>query len=200
MGKFILKNMQRKIPKFDRYGNKIKYEYKDDWKVINRETNKVEITGRFIPDQSKSPDVVFSSNRKLYIEHEAFMLHDLVCILKNLGDIDTLMKMRIYNIFSQLISQISYGNMWVFPRKDSPCFGIACTEEWEKYADIPKDYDGENPLGNTTHIVSKSKKRTKPKRNPISGRVRQNVLMRDNYSCQICGATTKDGAKLTSIM
>lgn len=30
----------------------------------------------------------------------------------------------------------------------------------------------------------------------ISGRVRQNVLMRDNYTCQICGATVKDGAKL----
>ena len=33
-------------------------------------------------------------------------------------------------------------------------------------------------------------------RKPISGRVRQNVLMRDNYTCQICGATVKDGAKL----
>ena len=38
---------------------------------------------------------------------------------------------------------------------------------------------------------------TAPKtRKPISGRVRQNVLMRDNYTCQICGATVKDGAKL----
>ena len=38
---------------------------------------------------------------------------------------------------------------------------------------------------------------TKPKRNRrISGRVRQNVLMRDNYTCQICGATVGDGAKL----
>ena len=33
-------------------------------------------------------------------------------------------------------------------------------------------------------------------RNLISGTVRQNVLMRDNYTCQICGATVKDGAKL----
>lgn len=30
----------------------------------------------------------------------------------------------------------------------------------------------------------------------ISGTTRQNVLMRDNYTCQICGATVKDGAKL----
>lgn len=37
---------------------------------------------------------------------------------------------------------------------------------------------------------------TKPKRISIKGTVRQNVLMRDNYTCQICGATVKDGAKL----
>ena len=30
----------------------------------------------------------------------------------------------------------------------------------------------------------------------ISGTTRQNVLMRDKYTCQICGATVKDGAKL----
>ena len=34
------------------------------------------------------------------------------------------------------------------------------------------------------------------KRRLISGTTRQNVLMRDNYTCQICGATVKDGAKL----
>jgi len=33
-------------------------------------------------------------------------------------------------------------------------------------------------------------------RKPIKGTTRQNVLMRDNYTCQICGATVKDGAKL----
>lgn len=44
---------------------------------------------------------------------------------------------------------------------------------------------------------------TEPKKSPqskktrgISGTIRQNVLMRDNYTCQICGATVKDGAKL----
>ena len=36
----------------------------------------------------------------------------------------------------------------------------------------------------------------KNKRRAISGKTRQNVLMRDNYTCQICGATVKDGAKL----
>ena len=36
----------------------------------------------------------------------------------------------------------------------------------------------------------------KYKRRAISGTTRQNVLMRDNYTCQICGATVKDGAKL----
>ena len=39
-------------------------------------------------------------------------------------------------------------------------------------------------------------KKVKLRKKPISGRVRQNVLMRDDYSCQICGATVKDGAKL----
>lgn len=36
----------------------------------------------------------------------------------------------------------------------------------------------------------------KNKRKAISGTTRQNVLMRDNYTCQICGATVNDGAKL----
>lgn len=34
------------------------------------------------------------------------------------------------------------------------------------------------------------------KRRPISGVTRQNVLMRDNYTCQICGRTIKDGVSL----
>lgn len=42
-----------------------------------------------------------------------------------------------------------------------------------------------------------TKKVKKPNsRRLISGTTRQNVLMRDNYTCQICGATVKDGAKL----
>ena len=39
-------------------------------------------------------------------------------------------------------------------------------------------------------------KKVKNSRRLISGTTRQNVLMRDNYTCQICGATVKDGAKL----
>lgn len=41
-----------------------------------------------------------------------------------------------------------------------------------------------------------TKKVKSNKRRLISGTTRQNVLMRDNYTCQICGATVKDGAKL----
>ena len=41
-----------------------------------------------------------------------------------------------------------------------------------------------------------TKKVKKSNRRSISGTTRQNVLMRDNYTCQICGATVKDGAKL----
>ena len=41
-----------------------------------------------------------------------------------------------------------------------------------------------------------TKKVRKSSRRLISGTTRQNVLMRDNYTCQICGATVKDGAKL----
>lgn len=43
------------------------------------------------------------------------------------------------------------------------------------------------------------KRKDKPSisiRKNIKGTIRQNVLMRDNYTCQICGATVKDGAKL----
>ena len=42
----------------------------------------------------------------------------------------------------------------------------------------------------------KPNKGTYNKRRVISGTTRQNVLMRDNYTCQICGATVKNGAKL----
>ena len=42
----------------------------------------------------------------------------------------------------------------------------------------------------------KPNKGTYKKGRLISGTTRQNVLMRDNYTCQICGATVKDGAKL----
>lgn len=45
-------------------------------------------------------------------------------------------------------------------------------------------------------LRSKSKKKNKSKRRLVSGKTRQNVFMRDKYTCQICGATVKDGAKL----
>lgn len=48
---------------------------------------------------------------------------------------------------------------------------------------------------NTIEKPNRQNNKKKPNR-VISGRVRQNVLMRDNYTCQICGATVKDGAKL----
>ena len=45
-------------------------------------------------------------------------------------------------------------------------------------------------------LSSNKKKKKKTKRRNISGNVRQDVFMRDKYTCQICGATVKDGAKL----
>ena len=52
-------------------------------------------------------------------------------------------------------------------------------------------------LGIEYFILWTDTKKVKPNsRRLISGTTRQNVLMRDNYTCQICGATVKDGAKL----
>lgn len=42
----------------------------------------------------------------------------------------------------------------------------------------------------------KSRKKNKSKRRLISGKKRHAVFARDNYRCQICGATVDDGAKL----
>lgn len=42
----------------------------------------------------------------------------------------------------------------------------------------------------------KSRRKNKSKRRLISGKKRQYILARDNYRCQICGATVADGAKL----
>lgn len=40
------------------------------------------------------------------------------------------------------------------------------------------------------------KKQKKQERKIMNDDIRYNVLRRDNYSCQICGVTAKDGAKL----
>ncbi len=39
-------------------------------------------------------------------------------------------------------------------------------------------------------------KEEKPKRQPIKPSIRFQVLKRDDYRCQMCGATAQDGAKL----
>ena len=49
---------------------------------------------------------------------------------------------------------------------------------------------------NALFKVSDKKYNSKVRTRKIKGSIRQNVLMRDNYTCQICGATVKDGAKL----
>ncbi len=45
-------------------------------------------------------------------------------------------------------------------------------------------------------IRRKTRKKNKSKRRLISGKKRHAVFARDNYRCQICGATVDDGAKL----
>ena len=59
-----------------------------------------------------------------------------------------------------------------------------------------KEYGVDGKISIEVDYISKKPKKNKVKRNHISGNMRQNVLMRDNYTCQICGATVKDGAKL----
>lgn len=45
-------------------------------------------------------------------------------------------------------------------------------------------------------VVEPLLKEQQPKREPIKPSVRFQILKRDNYSCQMCGATATDGAKL----
>lgn len=68
---------------------------------------------------------------------------------------------------------------------------------WSYVYDLIEIIDGLD-LEITWFILWTDTKKTsdKKRKRTISGRTRQNVLMRDNYTCQICGATVKDGAKL----
>ena len=89
--------------------------------------------------------------------------------------------------------------------RDSPrgiCFNSICL-------DLHEDKRADNYVRQLTNVIDEidleiswfiiwtdTKKVKSDKTRLISGTTRQNVLMRDNYTCQICGATVKDGAKL----
>ena len=45
-------------------------------------------------------------------------------------------------------------------------------------------------------VMKRTKPNKNPNRKPISGKTRINVLERDDYTCQMCGATVEDGVKL----
>lgn len=95
-----------------------------------------------------------------------------------------------------------------FFKNNGTSYGLLCRLKGDRFVskyieeEINK-YRQEYGFNGTIKVINdckfkwKDRYTPKPKRNRrISGKVRQNVLMRDNYTCQICGATVKDGAKL----
>lgn len=103
---------------------------------------------------------------------------------------------------------IPYKN--VSARKISNCFHTICNtlapepEPFEDKLDIinhrKRDYFFKYYNSRIIRYMKIVMKRTKPNKNPnrepISGRTRVNVLERDEYTCQMCGAKVEDGVKL----
>lgn len=128
-----------------------------------------------------------------------FTIKEMVCTLKNIVGDYSFCKSKLAKIYGAILDDVSDGNIKVQSSVNPYKYAnnefevkITFSKGWEEY-DVSKDWEGENPLGNIRHqkeqLPIKSNRR-------ISGKIRQNVLMRDKYTCQICGATVRDGAKL----
>lgn len=103
---------------------------------------------------------------------------------------------------------IPYKN--VSAKKISKCFHSICytlAPEPEPFEDTfdainirKRDYFSQYYSSGVIRYMKIVMKRTKPNKNPnrktLSGRTRINVLERDDYTCQMCGATLEDGVKL----
>lgn len=66
------------------------------------------------------------------------------------------------------------------------------SSEWASY----KSYFDSVQIDYMKIVMKRTKKGLKSKRKSLSGKTRINVLERDGYTCQMCGATIDDGVKL----
>ena len=127
-----------------------------------------------------------------------FTIEIMICTLKNIVGDYTFCKGRLVKIYSQLLNQVSNGNiivrnhLWPYGKID-----IEFKNGWDKY-NVSKDFENDALFSSTefdSKVHSKSNKSVK-KRKGISNSVRIAVMERDNYKCQMCGATVDDGIKL----
>lgn len=123
-----------------------------------------------------------------------FAIQEMICTLKNLDGEYTYCKGLLRKIYGAILEDVTGGGIKVTSKGTPHNFGCEFhfRDEWKKF-NVSKNYE-RKPLDSERIFDTYSK--PKKIRKHISGKVRQNVFMRDNYTCQICGRTIDDGISL----